>query len=70
MFRPLLGHLQALWENRFKSCLYSNALWDPKYHLQAVLENGFKSYPYFNALKYTEWPNKVYTHFDMQNITL
>ena len=30
MFRPLLGHVQALWENRSKSFLYSNALWDPK----------------------------------------
>ena len=30
MFRPLLGHLQALWENRSKSYLYFNALWDPK----------------------------------------
>jgi hypothetical protein len=28
MFRPLLGHLQALWENRSKSCLYFNVLWD------------------------------------------
>jgi len=24
MFRPLLGNLQALWENRYKSCLYLN----------------------------------------------
>jgi len=30
MFRPLLGHLQALWENRSKRYLYFNALWDPK----------------------------------------
>jgi len=30
MFRPLLGHLQALWENRSKSYLHFNALWDPK----------------------------------------
>jgi len=30
MFRPLLGHLQALWENRSKSYIYFNALWDPK----------------------------------------
>jgi len=36
MFRPLLGHLQALWENRSKSNLYFNALWDPKC-LQIVL---------------------------------
>jgi len=36
MFRPLLGHLQALWENRSKSYLYFNALWDPKC-LQTVL---------------------------------
>ena len=26
MFRPLLGHLQVLWENRSKSCLYFNAI--------------------------------------------
>jgi hypothetical protein len=36
MFRPLLGHLQALWQNRSKSCLCFNALWDPKC-LQIVL---------------------------------
>ena len=30
IFRPLLGHLQALWENRSKSYLYFNALRDPK----------------------------------------
>ena len=30
MFRSLLGCLQALWENRSKSYLYFNALWDPK----------------------------------------
>ena len=36
MFRPLLGHLQALWENRYKSYLYLNAMWDPKC-LQIVL---------------------------------
>jgi len=29
MFRPLLGHLQALWENGSKSYLYFNTLWDP-----------------------------------------
>jgi len=29
MFRPLLGHLQALWENRSKNCLCFNTLWDP-----------------------------------------
>jgi len=36
MFRPLLGHLQALWEKRSKSYLYFNTLWDPKC-LQIVL---------------------------------
>ena len=36
MFRYLLGHLQALWENRSKSYLYFNASWDPKC-LQIVL---------------------------------
>ena len=36
MFRPLLGHLQAPWENRSKSYLYFNALWDPKC-LQIIL---------------------------------
>jgi len=30
MFRPLLVHLQALWENRPKSHLYFKALRDPK----------------------------------------
>jgi hypothetical protein len=30
MFRPLLGHLQVLWENSSKSYLCFNALWDPK----------------------------------------
>ena len=28
MFRPLLGHLQALWEERSKRYLHFNALWD------------------------------------------
>ena len=36
MFRLLLSELQALWENRSKSYLYFNALWDPKF-LQIVL---------------------------------
>ena len=36
MFRPLLGHLQALWENTSKIYLYFNALWDPRC-LQIVL---------------------------------
>jgi len=36
MFRPLLCHLQALWENISKSYLYFNALWDRKC-LQVVL---------------------------------
>jgi hypothetical protein len=36
MFRLLLDHLQALWENRSKNYLYFNALWDPKC-LQTVL---------------------------------
>ena len=26
----LLDHLQAIWENRSKSYLYFNSLWDPK----------------------------------------
>ena len=37
MFRPLLGHLQGLWENRSKRCLRFNALWDPKC-LQILLQ--------------------------------
>jgi len=37
MFRPLLGHLQAIWENRSKSYQYFNVLWDPKC-LQIVLQ--------------------------------
>jgi len=37
MFRPLLGHLQALWENRSKNYIYFNALWGPK-SLQIVLD--------------------------------
>jgi len=36
MFRHLLGHIQALWENRSKNYLDFNALWDPK-RLQIVL---------------------------------
>ena len=36
MFRPLLDHLQALWENRSKSYPHFNALLDPKC-LQVVL---------------------------------
>jgi len=29
MFRPLLGHFQALWENRSKSYLHFNVFWGP-----------------------------------------
>jgi hypothetical protein len=36
MFRTLLGHLQALCENRSKSYLHFSALWDPNY-LQILL---------------------------------
>ena len=36
MCQPLLGHLQALRENRSKSYLYFKGLWDPKC-LQIVL---------------------------------
>ena len=36
MFRPLLGHLQVLWENIPKSYLYFNALWDSR-SLQIVV---------------------------------
>jgi len=36
-FRPLLGHFKALWENRSKSYLYFNALWDPKCFLCEAL---------------------------------
>jgi len=43
MFRPLLGHLQALWENRSKSYLYLNTLWDPKC-LQIVRATCFDLY--------------------------
>ena len=38
MFRPLLGYLQALWENTSNSYLYFNALCDPKC-LQIVLHD-------------------------------
>jgi len=30
MFRPLLGHTQALQKNRSNSCLCFTTLWDPK----------------------------------------
>jgi len=30
MFQPSLGHLQIIWENRSKSYLYFNELWDRK----------------------------------------
>jgi len=37
MFRLLLSHLQAFWENRSNIYLYFNALWDPKF-LEIVLQ--------------------------------
>jgi len=37
MFQLLLGYLQAPWENRSKSYLNFNALWDPKC-LQILLQ--------------------------------
>jgi len=36
MFRPLLGHLQVLWENRSKRHLYFNAIWDPRLYIFVV----------------------------------
>jgi len=55
MFRPLLGHLQALWENRSKIYLYFNALWDPKC-LQIVfhthITQSVSAWDPHNALKY------------------
>jgi len=51
MFRPLLGHLQAIWENRSKSYLYFNALWDSKC-LQIVLyECEIHKFVYTDFLK-------------------
>jgi len=42
MFQPLLGHLQALWENRSKSCLYFNAFGIPQYiEIRIALESVF-----------------------------
>ena len=41
MFRRLLRHFQALWENRSKNYLYFNALWDHKC-LQIVLYESHK----------------------------
>ena len=76
MFRPLLGHHQAVWGNRSKSYLYFNALWDPKSietvycegdmfrpllgRFQALWENRSKSYLYFNAL----WDPTVHRNID------
>ena len=62
MFRPSLGHLQALLKNRSKSYLYFNALWDPKC-LQIVLHEceiqykcntNCKHLGSHNALKYRQ----------------
>ena len=53
MFQPLLGHLQALWENRSKSYPYFNALWDPKY-LQIVLQQcKMHMEPFISFMKLT-----------------
>ena len=42
MFRPLLGHLQVLWENRFKSCGIPNAFGIPQcIEIQIALESVF-----------------------------
>ena len=46
MFRHLLGHLQALWENRSKSYIHFNALWGPTMHWN------------INAQRAWRWPNK------------
>ena len=57
MFRPSLGHLQVLWENRSKSYLYFNALWDPTFFarhclLKYMLSQNFRILGFHNALKY------------------
>jgi len=46
MFRHLLGHLQALWENKSKSYLYFNALWDPKCLQTVLYECGIHKFVY------------------------
>jgi len=50
MFRPLLGHLQVLWENGSKSYLYF--IWDPTVHW-----NIDSSWIYFSQRAW-RWPNK------------
>jgi len=53
MIRPLLGHLQALRENRSKSYLYFNALWDPKcLQISPSYNTIYKHLGSHNALKY------------------
>ena len=51
MFRRLLGHLQAIWENRYKSYLYFNALWDPKC-LQVLCYMNVKYIYLYKLFKY------------------
>ena len=78
MFRPLLSLLQALWENRSKSCLYFNALWDPKC-LQIVLYGcgiyksvyikncGATQIPIYTKLCILQSFNLICKHFGFHN---
>jgi len=61
MFRPLLVHLQDLWENRSKNYLYSSALWYPKC-LQIVLyESKIRK---FVTQSVSVWDTKVHWNRD------
>ena len=57
MFRPLLGHLQALWENRSKRYLYFNALWDPKCVWDPTMHWNRYLLDLFSQRAW-RWPNK------------
>ena len=44
MFRLLLGHLQDLWENRYKSYLYFNAMCGSKYLHIVIHESEIQNF--------------------------
>jgi len=71
MFRPLLGHLHALWENRSKSYLYFNALWDQKCVQTVLYECEIHKFVYIGicvaVLRISHSYDTVCTHLGSHN---
>ena len=65
MFRPLLGHLQALWGKRSKSYLYFNVLWVPKCLLAVLYECEIRKFVYIGMFV-AVWELKLFWGGDIK----